>query len=362
VRTDNHYVLGGTAQRVHEERQGHLPLLLHPEARRVVFVGTATGITAGAATVHPLERLFLVELVPAVTEAARAWFADANRDVYADPRAVPVLDDARNFLRATSERFDLVVADLFVPWRAGTGSLYTREHFSAVRAHLRPDGLFCQWLPLYQLRRPELESVMRTFLEVFPRAALFRGDFYGRYPIAALVGWAGEPAPAAAVEGAAERLAARGVRDRWVTDPAGVWALYVGSLAPLRAALADVPLNTEAWPRVEFEAGRGHPGGGRGVPDAMVGARWLELTEGVGRAGRRGVDPLYGELAPAARRAREGGAALQTAGVHWTAGRREEATRALEAAARLLPERLFLAAPADPTAADVWHALDLPSR
>lgn len=362
VRTDNHYVLGGTAQRVHEERQGHLPLVLHPEARRVAFVGTATGITAGAATAHPVERLFLVEIVPAVTEAARTWFGDANRGVYEDPRAVPVLDDARNFLRATSERFDVVLADLFVPWRAGTGALYTREHFAAVRAHLRPDGLFCQWLPLYQLRRPELASVLRTFLEVFPRAALFRGDFYGRYPIAALVGWAGEPAPAAAVERAAARLRARGEGDRWVTDPAGVWSLYVGPLTPTAAAVRDAPLNTRAWPRVEFGAGRGHAGGGRGALDAMVGSRWLDLAERVRRAGRRTGDALYPHLGPEARRARAGGAALQAAGVHWTAGRREAAARAVERAAELLPERLFANAPADPTAADVWHALEPDAR
>ena len=65
-----------------------------------------------------------------------------------------MLDDARNFLRATSERFDVIVADLFVPWQAGTGALYAREHFEAARAHLAPGGLFCQWLPLYQLGEP----------------------------------------------------------------------------------------------------------------------------------------------------------------------------------------------------------------
>ena len=32
----------------------------------------------------------------------------------------------------------------------------------AMRAALRPDGLFCQWLPLYQLTREELEIIART--------------------------------------------------------------------------------------------------------------------------------------------------------------------------------------------------------
>ena len=44
-----------------------------------------------------------------------------------------------------------VVADLFHPGRDGAGALYTREHFAAVRELLTEGGLFCQWLPLYQL-------------------------------------------------------------------------------------------------------------------------------------------------------------------------------------------------------------------
>ena len=356
IRADNHYVLGGTAERVHEERQGHLPLLLHPLARRAAFVGTATGISAGAATAHPLESLHLVEITPAVARAARRHFAEANRGVYSDPRAVVVLDDARNFLRATGERFDVVVADLFVPWHSGTGSLYTREHFEAVRAHLRPDGLFCQWLPLYQLGRPEFEIVLRTFLDVFPRAALFRGDFYGRFPIVALVGWAGTPAPAEAVSGAALRLAGAGEADRWIADEAGVWALYVGALAPL-AEENRAPQQSDDRPRIEFLAARGH-GGEAGRREPFVGAAWAGFAEGVREADARAGHPLYPGLSPAARRAAEGGSWLQLAGALHAAGRDAEAGRALARAAALLPAHLLAEAPADPTAAEVWHALE----
>src|SRR5262249_17412847 len=162
----------------------HLPLVLAPDAKRVAYAGSATGISAGGALAHPIDALFLVELVPGVADAAARWFGDANHGVYRDPRTHVVLDDARNFLRLTGERFDAVIADLFVPWQSGAGALYTREHFAAVRERLAPGGLFCQWLPLYQLGEPEFASIAATFLDVFPNAAVFRGDFYGRFPIA----------------------------------------------------------------------------------------------------------------------------------------------------------------------------------
>ncbi len=352
IRIDNHYALGGTAERVHQERQAHLPLVLAPDAKRVAYVGSATGISAGGALAHPIESLSLVEIVPGVAVAAEHFFGDANHRVYQDPRTTVVLDDARNFLRSTRARFDLVVADLFVPWQAGTGSLYTREHFEAVRDHLEPGGIFCQWLPLYQLSEEELRVIAATFLDVFPNTAIFRGDFYGSYPIAALVGFTGVAPKPEQVAAAARRLAAAGVADRWVTDPAGVWSLYVGPLAPFADAWKDQSRNTDDWPVIEELAAATHAGGDRGKLDPVVGAKWVRVTESV-RSAAHGKDPLFA-LDAESLRAVEGGAALQAAGALYVAGQQQAAARMFARAAELLPARLVKDADADATAAELW--------
>jgi spermidine synthase len=350
LQVDNHYSLGGTAERARAERQGHLPLLLAPGARRVAYLGSATGISAGAATQHAVTRIVTVELVPGVASAAARYFRDANQDVFDDPRTRVVVDDARNFLRMTRRTFDVIVADLFVPWRAGTASLYAREHFEAGRARLEPGGVFCQWLPLYQLSAGEFRIVAASFLDVFPDSAVFRGDFYGRFPIVALCGWPdGAPAPDR-VARESELLRAEGETDRWLTDPAGLWALYVGPLGALRDSLLDVPRQRDDRPVLEYRTARGHGGGGGARSDALVGMAWLELAEQL----RRADDPLRLALPPEARSAMDGGAALQAAGVFFAAGRGEDAGRALAAASELIPRRLLAEAPADPTAAEVW--------
>jgi spermidine synthase len=354
IQTDNHYSLGGTADRVHQERQGHLPLLLHGAPRRVAFLGSATGSSAAAALAHPAERIWLVEIVPGVARAASMFFADANRGIYQSPRAEPVLDDARNFLRATRERFDVIVADLFVPWRSGTGALYTLEHFAAGRARLRPGGIFCQWLPLYQLSAEEFQVIAATFLEVFPRTAVFRGDFYGSYPIAALVGHADRPAGLDRIAAAASSLERAGATDRWVTDPLGPWALFLGPLGPLREALAEVPRNSDDRPEVEFRAARSHAGGGGAREDRFTGLAWIAFAERLRAAAARAGDDIYPDLPAEARRAADGGHALQKAGALFAAGRTGEASRALAAAAERIPAHLLAEAAPDPTAAEVW--------
>lgn len=356
VRLDNHYALGGTSEWMHEERQGHLPLLLHGRPKRVAFTGTATGITAGAALAHSVDEITLIEIVPEVVAAARAYFGEANRGVYDDPRSHVVIDDARNYWRHTADRFDVIVADLFVPWHAGTGSLYTREHFAAMRDRLRPGGLVAQWLPLYQLSADELAILLATFTDVFPTAALFRGDFYGAYPIVALVGWRDEPAPSADVEAAAKRLAAAGVADRWVTDPVALWSLYVAPLAP--DASGDVPRNVLAWPRLEYLAAARHAGGARGKVDPVIGLDWIERVK-EWQAVDSPSDRLFPVLSEAALRARRGGSALQRAGALFAARREQEAAAALATAGDLLPRRVLAHAPPDPSAADLWF--DAPS-
>ncbi|MEE8581909.1 MAG: hypothetical protein V3T33_10000, partial [Myxococcota bacterium] len=353
IRTDNHYALGGSAERIHQERQGHLPLLLHAAPRHVAFIGAATGITAGAALAHPVEEIDLVELVPSIASAARDFFSDSNRGIYADPRTRVVIDDARNFVRASAERFDVVVADLFVPWRSGTGALYTLEHFQAVRDHLAPDGLFCQWLPLYQLDEEEFRIIAATFVDVFPRSALFRGDFFGAFPIVALVGWEGRPPAPDRVHASIARFAAAGERDRWMTTPLGFWALYAGPLSAL--ATRTVDRNTDDRPRIEFLAARGHAGGGRGKLDPLVGLAWRRFEEPLRRAVRKGEDPVFPDLPAAARRAAEGGGLLQYAGALYAMGRPRDSLQALSLAAARLPARLVAEGEADPSAAEVWY-------
>jgi len=354
IQLDNHYALGGSADAVHQERQGHLPLLLHPAPRRVAFLGSATGSSAGAALLHPsVEKLALVEIVPGVALASRDYFAAENRGAYGDPRSELVLDDARNFLRATTEHFDVIVADLFVPWQAGTGSLYAREHFEAARAHLAPGGIFCQWLPLYQLSAEEVAVIAATFLDVFPDAFALRGDFFASHPILALVGGAGLVPDAGTLAEGTRRLAAAGVPDRWVTDPLGIYALYVAPLAPSADLWRATPRNTDDRPVIEFLAARTHAGrAGKQAP--LTGIAFAGFAKGVREAA--GAAGALRGLPEPAQRAGDGGHALQVAGALHAAGRDGEAGQALASAAALLPPELFANAAPDPTAAEAWHA------
>ncbi len=165
LQVNNRFTMGGTAALVAERRQAILPLLLHPGPRKALFLGSGTGITAAAATLEPDMDVDSVELLPEVV-AMQAHFHPENAP--GPGRLRQWTADARRYVRTTDSRYDVVVADLFHPARDGSGGLYTREHYEAIRACLAPGGMVCQWLPLHQVERPALALMVGSFKHVFP--------------------------------------------------------------------------------------------------------------------------------------------------------------------------------------------------
>jgi spermidine synthase len=154
---------------------GHLGALAHPP-RRVLLIGFGSGMTASALASYPeLERLDVVEIEPAVISAA-PLLTQLNRNVLQDPRVHVTLDDARNFLFTTRERYDLIVSEPSNPWIAGVATLFTREFYRAAQARLVPGGALVQWLQAYGLYPDDLRMVLATFLSEFHGATLWHGD------------------------------------------------------------------------------------------------------------------------------------------------------------------------------------------
>ncbi len=151
---------------------GHLPLLLHPNPERVVNIGLGGGITLGAVTAHPEPReIVQVELDPLVVEATRTWFSQANRDALGDPRLRLAIDDGRSFIERGTEKLDVIISEPPNLWVSGVSGLFTREFYRAARARLRPGGLLCQWLPLYELTRADFATALATMGTQFPHMA-----------------------------------------------------------------------------------------------------------------------------------------------------------------------------------------------
>jgi spermidine synthase len=153
-------------------RIGALPVMLHARPRRALVVGLGGGATPGAVAQFPNLEVDVVELSDAVVHGA-SFFSHINFNLLQRPNASLRVDDGRNFLLTTRNKYDVITADIILPRTAGAGALYAREYFQLVRNALADGGLALQW------NGAETETpyklIMRTFMSVFPHTTLW-GD------------------------------------------------------------------------------------------------------------------------------------------------------------------------------------------
>ncbi len=254
LEVNGHFRMGGTNSVRSDYRQAMLPLLLHPAPHRALFLGIGTGATLVGGAQMPGVTAHGVELSAEVVELL-PWFANPT---VAGPTPRVTVADARRYVAADTDPYDVVIADLFHPALDGSGALYTIEHFAAVRKRLAPGGMFCQWLPLYQLDLPSLRAIIRGFLEIYPGGSAWLNHYSVRTPMLALIGapdggYVDPGALAARLGDPAVTAVARAIG---FETPMDLLGQYLGGPRILAAFAGEGPRNTDDYPFVTFDARR----------------------------------------------------------------------------------------------------------
>ncbi|WP_183791795.1 fused MFS/spermidine synthase [Tunturiibacter gelidoferens] len=158
--------------------QAMLPLIIHHgETQSALVIGFGTGITAGAVLHYPgLQRRVCVELLPAVVRAGDLF--PENYKAGSDPRMQLRIGDGRQELLRTAERYDLITLEPPPPSAEGVVNLYSTDFYKLAGRRLEFNGLFAQWLPLTTQNDKDTQSLVRSFLDVFPYATLWTTEMH----------------------------------------------------------------------------------------------------------------------------------------------------------------------------------------
>ncbi|MCU1244900.1 MAG: Polyamine aminopropyltransferase, partial [Acidobacteria bacterium] len=239
-----------------QKLQGHLPLLLHPHPRSVLHIGFGSGGTAYAVSRHPVEEIRILEISPEVLETSDARLRAVNHGVLHDPRVHAQINDGRNFVLATPERFDVILSDSIHPRYAGNGSLYTKDYFELCRKRLNPNGVISMWLPTYAMTPHNYLQVLRAFSDVFPNTTVW---YVPNYPNAfTIVIGRTEPGPIdlgrlrrQVTPAVAAELSGIGIHNEY--DLAGALLLDPQAVTQLTSGVEP---HVDDIPSVEYESGR----------------------------------------------------------------------------------------------------------
>lgn len=136
------------------------------------LIGLGSGMTAHRMLGDPrITHLDGIEIEKAMWQQS-VWFRPFNRRIHEDKRFTMHFLDARIFFATREKPYDVIVSEPSNPWVAGVSSLFTREFYREVRAHLAKDGVFVQWLHTYEFEDGLLLSIMAALSAEFPNLRL----------------------------------------------------------------------------------------------------------------------------------------------------------------------------------------------
>ncbi len=230
--------------------QALLPLIIHRETPRTALViGLGTGITGGALLTWPgLQHRAVAELLPAVVRAAPLF--KGNYAVSTDPRMDIRMRDGRRELLRHAERYDLITLEPPPPSAAGVVNLYSSDFYRLAASRLQQGGIVAQWLPLPTQNEEDTRSLIQSFIQVFPHAALWTTELHEMMLVGSM-----QPleldVPRIEARFAQPQVAAA-LREVGIASPAALLATWITDRAGLAYYAADAQPVTDDHPRIEY--------------------------------------------------------------------------------------------------------------
>ena len=230
--------------------QALLPLIIHRETPRTALViGLGTGITGGALLTWPgLEHRAVAELLPAVVRAAPQF--NGNYGMSTDARMDIRMRDGRRELLRNAERYDLITLEPPPPSAAGVVNLYSSDFYRLAASRLQQGGIVAQWLPLPTQNEEDTRSLIQSFIQVFPHAALWTTELHEMMLVGSM-----QPleldVPRIEARFAQPQVAAA-LREVGIASPAALLATWITDRAGLEYYAADAQPVTDDQPRIEY--------------------------------------------------------------------------------------------------------------
>src|SRR5689334_3941232 len=146
---------------------GALAMAAQPNAKNAAIIGMGSGLTAHTLlSTRQLERVDIIEIEEQMVAAARKY-GDRVHNAFNDPRGHISIEDAKVFFSTRKSAYDVILSEPSNPWVSGVASLFSQEFYKRVNQHLADDGVFVQWVQLYEIDLNIVASIMKAVSSQF---------------------------------------------------------------------------------------------------------------------------------------------------------------------------------------------------
>ncbi|MBM3135477.1 MAG: spermine synthase, partial [Chloroflexi bacterium] len=160
----------------------HLPLLAHPEPKKLLILsGGAGGVINESLKHSTIEIIEYTELDPLLIELFSKFPTPLTESELKDRRVRIEHIDGRLLLKTTPDKYDLIFVGIAEPSNLQTNRFFTQEFFSLAKARLRDRGILVFGLPgsltfLNEELKNLNSSIFHTAKSIFPYVRVIPGD------------------------------------------------------------------------------------------------------------------------------------------------------------------------------------------
>lgn len=137
---DGYMMLTEKDEFIYHEMMVHIPMAVHPTAKKVLIIGGGDGGAIRELVRYPLvEHIDLVEIDELVVEVCKKHLPQ-TACCFNDERVTIHYQDGLKFIRRCENEYDLIIVDSTDPFGPGEG-LFTKEFYGNCYKALKEDGI-----------------------------------------------------------------------------------------------------------------------------------------------------------------------------------------------------------------------------
>ena len=155
-------------ERIYNENIVHIPLMSHPDPKRVLIIGGGDGGALREAVKHSsVEEIVMCEIDDRVIELSKKFLPGLSAG-FSHPKAKLIVSDALQYIKDCGESsFDVIISDTSDPVGPAE-ALFEKEHYSLLERVLRPDGILCSQGGCIWFDMDFIKKMMKFSRELFP--------------------------------------------------------------------------------------------------------------------------------------------------------------------------------------------------
>ena len=172
---DGNVMLTERDEFIYDEMITHVPMAVHPLAKKVLVIGAGDGGVIRELTRYPeIEHIDMVEIDPLVVEVCRKYLPKTACRLD-DPRLSIHYEDGLKYVRFKENEYDLIIVDSTDPFGPGEG-LFTREFYGNCYKALKEDGIMVNQheSPFYAEDAEACKRAHKRIVESFPISRVYQ--------------------------------------------------------------------------------------------------------------------------------------------------------------------------------------------